>query len=247
MKKLILCLIVGVVFVLNVYSEDNAKDYSNVRALIKNELKFAKSSTYVLGKELAEMMPGAKVLIISEQNEGGRRLKAQIEGLKEGFGKAITDITIAFPQRKQDDASRKGMPIMVPIQAADFNAFIKKHNKCNLIVTMIGLPDDLDKITLWKEFNSNPEKSPKLAIAFGDISRLRRYIKTGSIITALSYNPTARFTADPAPEDMRKAFNKRYLIISKNNLLEITNKYKGRIFTDEKAKKKSGHFKALFK
>ena len=204
-------------------------------SLIANELKFAKASSFILGQNLAKKMPGAKVLlIVDEQNEINKRQKVLIDGLKEGFGSAITQVTIQTPkiQLPKGNSTEQDMmlPLMEMLKAKDFNKLIEKNKSCKLIVTMIGLPMDMANLSIWEKFKENPKKAPRLAILNGDISMLAPAIKSGLIPAVVTNNPDAHYNEDAAPDDMQKAFDKRYLLITTKNIKEIAKKYEGKIF-----------------
>jgi hypothetical protein len=209
--------------------------------LIENELKFAKSSTYVLGKYLAKTMPNAKVLVIvGQKSESNKRQKVLIEGLKEGFGSSITNIKVEAPKIKTPKGpDGKPMPdMMMPMEemmkASDFNKLIAKNKNCNLIITLIGLPMDTGGLKIWKQFISEPKKCPKLCIVNGDVSMFGAFIAKGLMPAVVTVKPDAKYTEDPAPADMQKAFDKRYLLVTSKNIKEVAKKYKGQIFRKPK-------------
>ena len=235
-KPLAIVLLLGVV-VCTVLILTKSLGSGDTRALIANELRFAKASSYILGKKLAEIKPGAKVLVIvDEQNEMNKRQKILIDGLKEGFGSAITSVTIKTPQIKKAKGAPQEMmmPLMEMVKAADFNKLLKQNKSCNLIVTMIGLPMDMGGLTIWDDFDEDPKKTPKLAILNGDVSMLGMAIKSGLVPAAVTHNPDARYTEDAAPEDMQAAFDVRYLLITTKNVDEILKKYGDKVFRKPK-------------
>jgi len=213
----------------------------DTKALIANEMKYAKSSTYVLGQELAKLKPGAKVLVVvGKQDDSNTRQKIIIEGLKEGFGETITDVRIETPPVKMPKASTgdeyddEMMSIEELMTANDFNTMLAKNKGRDLIITTIGLPQDARNLKLWNEFSKNPKKCPKLVMVGGDISRLGPFLQAGLILAVVTYSPEAVYDEDAAPSDMKAAFDKRYLLITKANLAEITQKYPERIFRTPK-------------
>jgi len=231
-KPLAIVLLLGVVVCTIMILTKNLGS-GDTQALIANELKFAKASSYVLGQSLAKTMPGARVLlIVDEQNEMNKRQKILIDGLKEGFGSAITQITVKTPQIKKPKGAPEEMmmPLMEMVKAADFNKLIKQNKSCNLIISMIGLPMDMGALSIWKSFEENPKKTPRLSILNGDISMLAPAIKSGIIPAVVTHNPDARYTEDPAPEDLQAAFDVRYLLITTKNVGEVAKKYKERVF-----------------
>ncbi|MCK5844057.1 MAG: hypothetical protein KAG97_05070, partial [Victivallales bacterium] len=104
------------------------------------------------------------------------------------------------------------------------------HKSCNLIITLIGLPMDTGNLKIWKRFISDPKKTPKLCIVNGDVSMFGAFIAKGLMPAVVTFKPDAKYTENPAPKDMQKAFDKRYLLVTTKNVKEIAKKYKDQIF-----------------
>jgi hypothetical protein len=204
-------------------------------SLINNEMVYAKSSTYMLGKKVAELNPGAKVLyIVDAINEKNRRQQAMIEGFKEGCGSAISDIKVIAPKlKKTEDSSGMmsgEMNIMELVKAKDFNKMISKNKAYKVICSTIGLPYDAADLQLFKDFDKNPKKCPKLALIGGDTSKMAPLVQAGLLEALVVYSPDAKYTDDDAPDELKDAFDMRYILVTKDNLEKIKKKYPGRIF-----------------
>jgi len=208
----------------------------DTEGLIANEMVFAKSSTYMLGKKIAELNPGAKVLFVVDViNDQNKRQQAMIEGFKEGCGSAISDIKIVAPQIKRPTGNPEmmdqEMDIMELITAKDFNTMLSKNRGCNVICSTIGLPSDAGNLKLFKEFDKNPKKCHKLTLIGGDSSKMAPLIQAGLLEAIVVYSPDAKYTEDVAPSEMKAAFDMRYILVTKKNLEEVKKKYPGRIFS----------------
>lgn len=207
-------------------------------ALIANEMKFAKSGAFILGQELAKVKPGAKVLVIvNPDSQMDKRQQVLIEGLKEGFGSAITDVTIKSPNVKkpklpkgQDPEMMMEMPFEELVKADDINKLLSQNRSCNIIVSLIGLPMDMANLKIWEQFEDDPKKTPRLSLLFGDISMLYPAIKGGLIPACVSYKPDAVYSEDAAPDDMQAAFDVRYILITPKNVDQLNTKYPKRLF-----------------
>ncbi len=192
--------------------------------LIQNELRFAKAQAFVLGNTLASKYPGEKILIVTDKNFAqNNRQKELVEGFKAGLnsrgGEVVTDTPeIKLPAGMPEDMM---MPLEEMIKAADFDKLIAKYADAKIVVSLIGLPRDADKMALWsKEAN----KRPKMALLNCDISSMRRGIKGGYIVAAVSYKPGVKFTEDPCPKDPQEAFNQRYIILMPDNVDKVDQK-----------------------
>ncbi len=231
---LLLCVVVCAILILN-------KNFGSgdIQKHIANEVRFARASTFVLGKKIAEIKPGANVLIVVlDETVDNPRQVTLIEGLKEGFGAAITNVTIKSPPVQRPKGAPEGfaMPMMELMKAEDFNKLFDQNRSANLIITMIGLPYDLAKLNIWKQFEQNPKMTPQLCLMHTDISMMYPAIKSGLIPAVITHNPDIRpkYPDDPAPADPQQAFDMRYLLITTQNVDEMSKKYGERLFQKPK-------------
>jgi len=212
----------------------------DMEARIANEMKYAKASTYILGKTLAKLKPGAKILlIVNKEQEGSQSTqKILIEGLKEGLGTSAKSILIKSPQYKKLEGGPEGaegpdgmmMPMMEMLTSETFNKMLAQNKSCNLVISLIGLPMDMGGLKLWSQFEEDPKTTPKLAILNGDITMLYPAIKSGLIPVAIAPNPDAKYTEDAAPTDKQKAFDVRYILVTTKNVDKIAKKYGEKVF-----------------
>jgi hypothetical protein len=220
---LVVVIICGVVIL---YKTGTFGDTETQR-LIANEMKFAKSKAIVLGEKMRTKYPGVKTLVVANHNyQKSQRQQELIAGLKEGLGiAAITVVdTLEFPEK--DERMGPGEIEMMPLEemmtSREFDALLKKHPDCRLVITMIGLPRDASGMKLWTQDES---KRPALAMLNGEIHSLKNAIKAGLIAAAVSYRPGIKFSEDPCPENPQEAFDERYIIITPENVDEMAAKY----------------------
>ena len=195
--------------------------------LILNELKYAKAKSIVFGTALKKEFPEARVLVISDRNyEKNERQKSLVESLKEGLG-MITPVevdTLEMPVNKTGmmPEEMEMLPLEEMMTAQDFDKIIAKHPKCNLIISMIGLPRDASTMKLWTQQSARPA----LALLNGDVHSLKNAITAGYINAVVIYRPGVKFTEDACPEDPQEAFDQRFIIVTPKNIEELSLKYK---------------------
>jgi hypothetical protein len=195
------------------------------KKLIENEMKFAEATAVILGRDIAATYPNSKVLIVTGPNfEKNTRTMKLIDGLKAGLGSAA-QCEIDFPEPKVKDPNmpEDGFPIEEMMKAGDFDAILAKHPDCTMVVSVIGLPRDAEKMTVWQK---PADERPKFALLSGDIHQYQNAIKSGAIVAAVTYCPGVKFSEDPAPEDPKAAFDLRYLLVTPKNVDELSQKYK---------------------
>ena len=205
------------IMVHNMGGEDNS-------GLVANEAVYARSAAYTLGKTLAELSPGAKVLYIVARlngNSGNGIQQKMIESFKEGCGSTITEIKIVTPYKTEP---LNNMPMMEMFTAKKFNKLLSANKEYNLIVTTIGLPHDPENMTIWKTFEKTPEICPKFAFLNSSPPKLASLIESNFIKAIVTFKPKADYEK-AASSDIQEAFNTRYLLITKGNLKQIEQKY----------------------
>jgi len=206
--------------------------------IIQNEFTYTKSSYFTLGKYIAEKIPGAKILlVVDKQRQNDTRSPALLESFKLGLaGKATIAATetpaIAWPEgRPQPRPEEMDMiPLQEVMTAESFNDLIAKYSDANLIVSFIGLPNDIENMTVW---TMEPEKRPKIALINGAYHNLKTAIQSGIVAAVIAVNPTAKFTDEAAPVDVKAAFDKRYILITPDNIEKISTTYQN-MFQDIK-------------
>ena len=194
--------------------------------LLENEMSFAKASTYVLGQKLAELNPGSRVLyIVDSLDKPNKRRDAMIESFKEGCGEGMVVKVVAPDIKKpKDNSDFMDFSITELVKAKDFDKLLAKNKGYKIVVTTIGLPNDAGNMNLWKEFEKNPKRCPKLVFLNGEVSRMAPLVKNGLVEAIVYYKPNADYDK-PAPPDLKEAFDIRYLLITKSNIDQIIKEY----------------------
>ena len=209
--------------------------------IIANELTYAKAGYFMLGKQLAEKASGAKTLIIAEKARANdTRTPELLQAFKDGAaGKlkiaATATPTVTWPEGKQPKPEEMDMmPMNEMLKAKDYNDVISKYPDCNLIVSFIGLPNDVQNLNVW---SMPPDKMPKLGLINCNYQNLKTAIQSGAVLAVVGINPTAKFDEQPAPKEQKAAFDRRYILITPENVVQIAETYKN-MFEAEKPKKK---------
>jgi hypothetical protein len=218
------------------------------KQLIANEMYYARASAEILGRQLSTARPGAVALVVVEDKKStSDHMKQRIDALKAGLGSTITVAAIDSPDLLLPEPGKEpigdlgggaaalpaatlppeDMMMMMPVQemmrAYHFDDLLAKNPGCNLIISFIGLPRDVAEMQIW---GMDPELQPKLALLQGEVHSLKNAILSEAIVAAIAYRPDAKFDEDAPPKDIQAAFDKRYLLITPQNVEEIEAKYK---------------------
>lgn len=113
------------------------------------------------------------------------------------------------------------------MKAVDFDAMMKRHPDCNLIISLIGLPMDIENMEIWYAEETPEAPKPKIALMDANIYNLKAAILSGIVVGTVTYSPTAKFDESTPPEDVQQAFDKRFLLITPENVEAVATQYTG--------------------
>lgn len=231
----VVCAIVALLCAVGNIFSSGGPDVTEVR---NREMAYQEVGAQKLGMYLAEKFPGGKAVIIVEPtlNAGAAKPSAVVDGLKKGFGTNITvveEVSPAIPESAKNAFSEEmpmneggeGGEMLPPLEfwftAKIFDELVKKNSdKCDLIITTIGLPMDLGAMKFW-----TMKDRPNLALASGSVYELKKAIAGKAIVAAVTYNPKAVYDEKPPPSDLDAAFDKRYLLVTPENVATVAGEY----------------------
>lgn len=186
---------------------------------------------------------GGKALIIVPSSAKTRpeSIAYVIEGLKKGFGSAITITTIESPQMPASLKSQNSvagipeeyeMPIEEWLTAEVFDKIINNNPECNVVVSLIGLPQSIDELYSLRFFDLDKDNKkyatasdrPLLGVLNANIHELKVFLLEKLITVLVVHNPAAKFDAKPPPSDFDEAFKKRFVLLDFSNVEEFNAK-----------------------
>lgn len=224
----VVCLVVVFVCAVTVlYQTGIFGESPETRRLIENEMAYSRSRAVVLGRYLAEKFPGSVALVITEENLEGNKSQAQLlESLKEGLGSAIKiEAAEPLPIKRDPSKPEEYRPMEEMMTAALFDQLIGKYKQANLIISMIGLPYNVADMAIWKM--GDEKLRPKVALLTGDIHQLKNVIGARYIVAAVAMRTDIKDIEAKAPSDPKAAFDLRYLLITPENVVKISQEQKG--------------------
>ncbi len=184
--------------------------------------KFEIARAHVFAMKVLELHARSSALVLAGSAPGCDALvKAQIEEMKKVFGSSIDIAAVeSFPVEFRKDSGRWVLPKSVDVKS--FEAAILKHKDCKLVVSMVGLPFEMWKMTIWKW---NDLARPSVALLDGNPRWLGKSIAAGHISVVASYRPGWTYFPE-VPSDPVKAFSMRYLLVTKDNVAEIAERFR---------------------
>lgn len=194
------------------------------KRLYSDELIFSNSRGFAMGRYLAGKFPGGKALVIAGEDYKKNKMETGlIEELEKGFGPQIKLIAVESLDIIQKYLPYEQVkPINQIMKAVDFDIVIDRHPECNIIVSLIGLPDDVKYMKIWQ---MEEKKRPKVAVLNGYLFMLGGAIKVGYVCAAAAQK-NGSITDEAPPSNPEKAFNMRYILVTPENIDEMAKKYK---------------------
>jgi hypothetical protein len=203
-------------------------------AALEIEKQYQQTQLKYLAKTLAAKYNGnGRCLIIHDPTDekGMDFVYQMVDAFKEGFGDKVTDIRpVAITELPGEDDLDLMME-MYEITAEQFNEVIKDNKDCDLIIFLTALPyseEELYKMDPFKmvEDDENPgewikdpdKKYPTVGIFNGYIGNLAQFVDEGLISAITLWKGKPDMTNESIPDDLEKAFNKRYMIVTKENI-----------------------------
>src|SRR5262249_14960638 len=163
--------------------------------------------------------------------------QAGVRGLHDGWGKRLTVAAVVFPELRPDALrdprallgdAETSTPLSYLMGPEAIDNLTQEYPAGQLIVSLIGLPKDLDQCATWTA--AGP---PRFALLWpdlrlvGDTAAVQKAIKSGKLAACVVRRPEA--PADAAPLNLAWAaeFERRFVLVSPENVDQILQRYPG--------------------
>ena len=204
-------------------------------------LRTRELATRGLAAYLAERFSGQCAIVVSNPFTKEKGLpkpiyaqeEAGLKGLREGFDGRITPV-LMFPELKTEARQNPfgvslpegtSTPLSYLVADGSFDQ-IAAQSRCDLIVSLIGLPADLHKLRVW---DSADKHVFALLLAdlrlVGDLDALRTAVQSHKIVAFVLNKPGAPPEQAPFSGDWKAEFERRFLLVSVDNFEEIAHRF----------------------
>lgn len=220
----------GLAIVLGCWFVNHPWDGAQKAATFQREI-----ATRIMGEYLSHHFRGQPVLVVSNpftQRSGlnsqiYRSEEAELNGLRNGIGRAAS-IKVVFPELRpnaqQDPQSayvdpKTTTPLSFLITDRSLDSLVRGNPECAIIVTLIGLPVNLEAVEAWKK-----EGNPKFALFLpdwrmvGNKAAIRSAFLSGKIVAAVINKPGAPADDSPVKGPYKEEFSKRFLLVTAENI-----------------------------
>ena len=192
-----------------------------------------------LAEELVRSQFGSRVLVMSNpftQRADIAKAIADMEqaglaGLRAGLGTKATIGAVAFPDvrpeaRENPAALLSDVETTTPLSflvAPDaFDKLIKQHSDCVVVVSLIGLPAELNRCEAW-----NGTGSPKFVLLLPDFRGIVdgpsvvKAAKSGKLLAFVLPKRGAPASDAPVGKDWKEEFAKRFVLVTAENVEQV--------------------------
>lgn len=193
--------------------------------IFSRERIHARAAARILGRHLADLAPGAKALAIigdmRHRDAVDPLLDSLGEGLAEGLGEAAILAAVDTPDPPADDDEAHGDWDGIG-SAAAFDALVRQHPACRLVVSFIGMPPDYSDMSLWAD---TPRLRPIIAVAQGGVPMLRNGVSGNALSAVVVPLPRTTGEAPPPGSDAQEIFDRHYLLVTPDNLESLATEH----------------------
>ena len=193
------------------------RDNLKTREAKESAERFNEAKVKFLGEHIKSKNPG-KIVIVPAGGTNYAKIesaKNQAELVKKYVGSA--DIKPVDYTRSEEEMAANPQPTV-----EEFNKFFKANADAKLFIILEPLPmskDDLVKLEIFAPAN----KQQIALLDIGDTESIKPLIKSEKVLVAIAGKPDLK-PADyekPAPKDLKKAFDSRYILVTKENVDSI--------------------------
>jgi len=183
-----------------------------------------------LGTYLALKSPGGRAMLVVPPKDSSDYDAAVVAaaraGLQKGFGKEVRIIGEASPQmslakklawEKETKNSDHTPALRYWLDAASMDEVLGKCSDADVIVSLVGLPEDLDMMSFWR----TPEAvRPMVAVLLGRVptGKTIRALRAGWIAAAVDYSPGPRIRYPFLTPDTAQRFGRACRLVTSENV-----------------------------
>jgi hypothetical protein len=199
-------------------------------------------ATRVLAEHLAKRYPGSKALVLGnpftqrpdQKPEIYAFDQAELAGFEQGFNQPGS-VKEVFPELRPELGRRPESVFIDPktttplsyLVAEDaFDRVIQRNPGFDLVVSLIGLPLNLPQARFWQE-----NAKARLALLLpdwrmvGNAQAVREALKSEKIAAAVVARPGAIPEEERVEGDYQAAFDRRFLLVTKENIDHLLRSY----------------------
>ena len=191
---------------------------------INLEWAYQKVQSQMLGEYVAEKHEGATCVILREpmlkNRKGIESSNPVYDGLVEGLDDRLEVVKVLdLPMKKEEKKLQPDEEEPVPIGLEkkvwgieDLDKLLASAGPFDILITCVQLPEGV--VDGDGQFLIPSLEGRKIAMAGGYSKEYDAALEAGNVIAAVTYKPDCRFDEKDIPDDLRKAFDRRYVLLT---------------------------------
>ena len=192
-----------------------------------------------LAEELGRSQFGSKILVMSnpftQRADIAKAIadmeQAGLSGLRTGLGTRATIGAVAFPELRREARENPAAllsdvdtttPLSFLVATDAFDKLIKQHADCAVVVSLIGLPVELNECQAWNA--AAPTKFALLLPDFrgiADAPAIIKAVKSGKLIAFVLPKLGASASDALVGKDWKAEFAKRFVLVTAANVEQV--------------------------
>lgn len=204
-----------------------------------NAMQVRAIATRGLAEHLVLVYAGKQALVVSNPFSGQpgaprhivQAEEAGVRGLRDGFAGKVSIAAVVFPELKPEalvnprallGETDTTTPLSYLVSTDAFDQLARQHPGCELIVSLIGLPVELNRCESW-----TAPSGPKFALLLpdlriiGDTAAVEAALKSGRLAGFVLRKPGAPGDDSAPSKDFRTEFERRFVLVTPANLEQV--------------------------
>ena len=185
---------------------------------IAREVAYQEARGRVIGefiKDAKDVDAGKKILFITDPGyvkaeKKDKIAEALIKSLEKACGRTVEVAAVAVPENAEEDGGDNEY-----MTAKAVNELLAKHTDAGIVIFNNNLPENPQQISVFK--TKNGPKVILIGRGGADGKFITAKMKSGELLGLVMGKPGVK-SGEPAASDYKKAFDYRYVLISKDNL-----------------------------
>jgi hypothetical protein len=196
-------------------------------------------AAHVLARTVASRQPGKKMLVFSnpfiKRKSTDRRIvameEAGLRGLKTGAEGRSAIGAVVYPElrpvalknpRAVPIDTETTTPLSYLVAPDAFDRAAQAHPDCEILVSLIGLPVELDQCDAW-----NKVGPPAFALLLPDLrmvggaNAVASSVKSGKLLAIVLRKPGGVSESEPVGRDHQAEFERRFVLVTADNVDDV--------------------------
>ena len=186
--------------------------------IVENELAYKSASVFVLGQQIVKKHKSGNVLVFAGVRKATDQFtSASLKAIEESISGTALTLTVKYiaPAAATTDMMYQDETF---ITIDNYRALFATKGEYVAMISLVDVPYGEELDTLWALGSERFD----IYLLLADIDTVARSVVAGHIDALVVWQSGVKFSRETSPSDQIEAFNKRYRIIDKSNIIEFS-------------------------